>query len=364
VYILSVSRRSGELANTLHPVVPFVSIFLPSFLFTIPFFTRHRMSLSTMNTFILSASMLASFASAYTQVNVARPFMEKNIDPIVFPGSFTKSHLHSFYGSDAVVASTKSSAELQAGCTAADNPNDLSVYWVPTVLFTTDAGKTYAPVPVARFSAYYNLGETPTEVPIPQNLQMVAGDANAMTKDKMIASAASEWFCEGDPASPPDANGFPSKGCTTHLQQLLFFPQCVDPATLKTAYKDRRGGACPAGMKSMPQLRFSIRYDLRKALPKGWSGTAPVKLACGPAFCSHGDFINGWTEEAATNMVGTTAEKQHFLPVNGSLKQKACTPKDADPKNGVSTFAQSVAAMSKREVAAWGWESRPRLPRS
>ncbi|KAH7389462.1 hypothetical protein DE146DRAFT_163823 [Phaeosphaeria sp. MPI-PUGE-AT-0046c] len=321
------------------------------------------MSLSTMNTFIFSASMLASLASAYTQVNVPSPFMQKNIDPIVFPGSFTKSHLHSFYGSDAVVASTKTSAEIQKGCTAADNPNDLSVYWVPTVLYTADGGKTHAPVPVSRFSAYYNLGETPAEVPIPQDLQMVAGDASATTKDKMIASAASEWFCEGDAASPLDANGFPSKGCSTHLQQLLLFPQCVDPETLKTGYKDRRGGACPAGMKSMPQLRFSIRYDLRKVLPQGWTGTAPVKLACGPAWCSHGDFVNGWTEEAAKNMLATTMEKQKFSYAGGSLQKKSCAPKDADPAHGTSDYAKSVAVMAKREVLAWGWETRSRLAR-
>jgi hypothetical protein len=311
------------------------------------------MSLSTMNTFIFSAGMLASMVSAYTQVNVASPFMQKNIDPIVFPGSFTKSHLHSFYGSDAVTASTNTSAVLQAGCTAADNANDLSVYWVPTVLYTTDAGKTYLPVPVGRFSAYYNLGETPAEVAIPQDLQMVAGDASAMTKDKMIASAASEWFCENDPASPADVNGFPSKGCSTHLQQLLYFPQCVNEKTLETAYKDRRGGACPAGMKSMPQLRFSIRYDLRKALPKGWTGTAPIKLACGPAFCSHGDFINGWTPEAATNMIATTKEKMHFSLVTGKLTKKNCTPKDADPKHGVSDYAASVVAMGKSVKRSW-----------
>lgn len=314
-----------------------------------------------MNTFIFSASMLASLVSAYTQVNVASPFMQKNIDPIVFPGSFTKSHLHSFYGSDAVIASTKTSAEIQKGCTAADNPNDLSVYWVPTVLFTTDGGKTHAPVPVSRFSAYYNLGETPAEVPIPQDLQMVAGVASAMSQDKMIASAASEWFCEGDAASPLDANGFPSKGCSTHLQQLLLFPQCVDPATLKTGYKDRRGGACPAGMKSMPQLRFSIRYDLRKVLPQGWTGTAPVKLACGPAWCSHGDFINGWTEEAAKNMLATTMEKQKFSYAGGSLQKQDCKPVDADPANGTSDYAKSVAVMAKREVPAWGWETRSRM---
>jgi len=314
---------------------------------------RHRMSLSTMNSFVLSASLLASMASAYTQINVASPFMQKNIDPIVFPGSFTKSHLHSFYGSDAVTASTNTSAVLQGGCTAADNPNDFSIYWAPTVLSTADGGKTYAPVPVARFSAYYNLGETPAEVAIPQDLQMVAGDASAVTKDKMIASAQSEWFCENDPASPLDVNGFPSKSCSAHLQQLLYFPQCVNEKTLETGYKDRRGGACPAGMKSMPQLRFSIRYDLRKALPKGWTGTAPVKLACGPAWCSHGDFINGWTPESATNMIATTKEKQKFALVTGKAQKKDCTPKDADPKNGVSDYAASVAAMGKAVKRSW-----------
>jgi hypothetical protein len=344
----------------------FVSYTLPSFFqhFSYSIHYRHRLSLhTTMNTFLLSASMLASLTTAYTQINVAAPFMQKNIDPIVFPGSFSKSHLHSFYGSDAVTASTKTSAVLQAGCTNADNPNDFSIYWAPTVLYTTDAGKTYLPLPVGRFSAYYNLGETPAEIAIPQDLQMVAGDANARTKDKMIASAQSEWFCENDPASPLDANGFPSKGCSTHLQQLLYFPQCVNPTTLETAYKNKRGGVCPAGMKSMPQLRFSIRYDLRKVLPKGWTGTAPVKLACGPAWCSHGDFINGWTKEAAENMVATTKEKQHFMGVTGKVQKSACKPKDADPKHGTSDYAASVAAMGKRSVEAWGWETRSRLAR-
>lgn len=309
--------------------------------------------------------LFAGLASAYTQVNVASPFMQKNIDPIVFPGQHGKSHLHSFYGSDAVTAATNTSADLQTGCTNAENPNDLSVYWVPTVLYTADAGKTYKPVPVSRFSAYYNLGETPAEIAIPQNLKMVAGDASATTQAGMIAGAQSEWFCENGPASESDKNGFPSKTCAAHLQQLLYFPQCVDPTTLKTAYKDKRGGACPAGMKSMPQLRFSIRYDLRKALPKGWNGEAPVKLACGPAWCSHGDFINGWTEDAAVNMIATTKEKQKFSGVDGKLgkfnKGATCKGKDREPNKGTSDYAESVKAMVKREISSWGWESRSRL---
>ena len=58
----------------------------------------------------------------------------------------------------------------------------------------------------------------------------------------------------------------------------------------------------------MPQLRFSIRYDLRSVLPKGWSGTAPIQLASGNAYSSHGDFINGWTEEGGKGLVEATAE--------------------------------------------------------
>ncbi|WYZ44812.1 hypothetical protein EsH8_VIII_000128 [Colletotrichum jinshuiense] len=317
---------------------------------------------------LLAAGLLAGVAQAYTQVNVASPFMTKNIDPIVFPGQYDKSHLHSFFGSDAVTINTKTSAELQKGCTNAENPNDLSVYWIPTPLYTTDGGKTYKPMPVSRFSAYYNLGETEAEVAIPQNLQMVAGKATATTKADMPTDAQSSWGCENGGGESLDANGFPSTTCGTHVQQLLYFPQCVNTETLETGYKDRRGGSCPTGMKSMPQLRFSIRYDVRKVLPNGWSGTAPFKLACGPAWCSHGDFINGWTEEAATNMLATTKEKQKFSAVSGSLGAYnagvSCKSADADPSHGTSDYAESVAAMSKRDVESWGWQTKSRFVRS
>ncbi|KAK7755754.1 hypothetical protein SLS62_002367 [Diatrype stigma] len=317
----------------------------------------------------LAGGFATQLAHAYTQVNVASPFMYKNIDPIVFPGSFTESHLHSFFGSDAVTASTTASAELQQGCTNAENPNDLSVYWVPTLLY--QSGDSYEPVPVMRFSAYYNLGEAQAEVPIPQNLRMVAGEATATTAAEMPADAKVQWMCEGDDGSiAADANGFPSSTCSTHLQTLLYFPNCVNSESLETAYKSRTYGTanwCPEGMSSMPQLRFSIRYDLREVVPDGWSGEAPVKLACGNAFCSHGDFINGWTEEAAQNMVATTSDKYHFAAVDGNLgndgDQPSCTATDADPSHGTSDYAQSVALMGKRSLPSMGWSSRSRTAR-
>lgn len=87
--------------------------------------------LSSIQSGALRAAIVVGFAArvtnAYTQVNIASPFMTKNIDPIVLNGQYT-SHLHAFFGSDAVTANTSTSAVLQEGCTNAENPNDLSVY--------------------------------------------------------------------------------------------------------------------------------------------------------------------------------------------------------------------------------------------
>lgn len=75
-------------------------------------------------TLVLSTAV--SVARAYTVVAM-QGFMFKNIDPIVHPGEYN-SHMHTFFGSDAVNISTTASAELKTGCTTAENLNDHSVY--------------------------------------------------------------------------------------------------------------------------------------------------------------------------------------------------------------------------------------------
>lgn len=313
----------------------------------------------------LLASGLFSLAEGYTQVNIPSPFMYKNIDPIVFPDEYGKSHLHSFYGSDAVTIHTKKSEKLREGCTAAENINDLSSYWTPTLLYQ-NGGDSWEPVPVMRFSAYYGLGDNGPEIPFPENFKMVTGDAQAQTVDAMPSEIGSEWFCEGDEAGLLGANGFPTTTCSTHLQQILYFPQCVDTETLEYAYKDGEPGSyhsCPEGMQAVPQLRFSIRYDLRDVLPSGWSGEAPLQLACGNAYCSHGDFINGWTVEGGEALVQASSDKHEFQDLVGQGETMGCEPADADPEHGKSTYAESAALIAKREVSEWGWTSRSRTAR-
>ncbi len=70
--------------------------------------------------------LLMGTASALTDIE-NKPFMRKNIDPIVFPGKYI-SHMHSFYGSDAITKDLPTSENLQKGCPSGENPNDLSVY--------------------------------------------------------------------------------------------------------------------------------------------------------------------------------------------------------------------------------------------
>jgi hypothetical protein len=75
---------------------------------------------------LFSLLLATGLASAYTVTTVDQ-FMFKNIDPIVSPGQYV-SHMHSFFGSDAVTTNTSTSAELREGCSTARNPNDFSVY--------------------------------------------------------------------------------------------------------------------------------------------------------------------------------------------------------------------------------------------
>ncbi|KXH30971.1 hypothetical protein CSAL01_09176 [Colletotrichum salicis] len=215
---------------------------------------------------------------------------------------------------------------------------------VPTLFYKNKT--TTAPVPISRFSAYYVAIEN-AEVAIPQDYKVVVGNASAKSEAGTEPLAGIQWFCEGGPSSEKDINGFPFKTCNTCLQTTHLFHDCHWTATSKPANR------CPLGMKRMPQLRFSIRFDLCKALPDGWEGTAPLELACGPAYCTHGDFINGWLLEVAGNMLLANSTRE-FAGVDGPAGKynagSVCSAKnatDADPENGTSDYATSKQILQK-----------------
>jgi hypothetical protein len=316
----------------------------------------------------------ASLAYGYTVTNSGF-VMLKNIDPIVLPGEFT-SHLHTFFGSDAITVNTTTSKEVSSGCSTTENRNDKSSYCeattekypkatksfitgIPSLLHVKNG--TFTPIVPFRFSAYYVSIEN-AEIPIPQNFKTVAGNSSAQSQLDIKAETGVQWFCEGDDGEAKDITAFPTSTCTTHLQTLLLFPDCVNSTTLESGYSGRSNieiqtNRCPAGMQRIPQLRFSVRYDLRKIIPEGWSGAPPLTLSCGSSFCTHGDFINGWVEDAAENML-LANDKRKFAAVTGSLDDVAICPDsevaDADPENGTSDYLDSVALSNRKRSLRYG----------
>jgi len=221
--------------------------------------------------------------------------------------------------------------------------------------------QTYTPIKPMRFSAYYEQPES-AEIAIPQNYKDLAGNVSATSQVHIEDDAGISWFCEGESTDDSkDAAAFPTKTCSTHLQTLLLFHDCANPDTLESAYsanphynKAYGENWCPANMYRIPQLRFSIRYDLRKLLPDGWSGAPPLALACGSSYCTHGDFINGWLPEAAENMVQDAGSKREYFAVNGPLGDasagSACgaeNARDSDPTHGTSDYLESLQMMGK-----------------
>ncbi|KAK0723277.1 hypothetical protein B0T26DRAFT_740267 [Lasiosphaeria miniovina] len=209
--------------------------------------------------------------------------MLKNIDPIVLPGLY-KSHMRSFYGSDVVTKTLPITEELQKGCSSGENPNGVSVNWAST-LYHVD-GDSYTEVNPIMFSTYYeNIDKA--EILFPKDFYAVAGNGSAKSQDYI----------------------------DERINNMTWWD------IKKHAYAAVNGGCCLADMKRMPQLRFSIRYDVRKLIPEGWTGPPPLKLACGV-----------------------------FMRIDGARGEgeagSSCSPQDADPGNGTSDYKQSVAMMA------------------
>jgi hypothetical protein len=74
-------------------------------LFSVLLFFVSEILAYTMSHLVTLFLVYAGLANAYTVTN-AGFLVHKNIDPIVFPGQYNKSHLHSFFGSDAVTINT------------------------------------------------------------------------------------------------------------------------------------------------------------------------------------------------------------------------------------------------------------------
>lgn len=208
------------------------------------------------------------------------------IDPIVFPGRDGASHLHDFFGSRAVDASS-TGATLVGTDTSCDLAADSASYWSPAVFVD---GEKIDPVLA---TAYYRAAvgvDGSTVVPFPTGLMMIAGDQSASGPQPETVLG---WSCGG---SSRRTSELPTCASDTPLRLEITFPDCWNGVDLDTPGHRRhvhysQNGECPSGHPvSIPQLTFAVTYPLSGEIEK-------LRLASGEPHTAHADFVNGWDPE-------------------------------------------------------------------
>jgi len=205
-------------------------------------------------------------------VVVCEPTNRIKSDPIVAPGAVNEGtfmHEHLFVGQDGSASSNVVS--LMAGTSNCSVPGNHTLYWSPTLLKADGT-----PMIPYTTRLYYRVGTMHPEklVPIPQGLEMIAGNSMA-TNTTLQSPGRAGLYCRTigqhvggqteKQAFPPGANGSPVCEEGTVIAQSVVFPNCwngvVKYAKENFAYSET-DGTCPSGMKNIPQLTQEDRYDL------------------------------------------------------------------------------------------------------
>lgn len=218
-------------------------------------------------------------------------------DPILYPGAGS-SHLHTFFGN---TSSRAGVTDMNSGnSTCAGGTANLSSYWVPTMIDTSDNSV----VPGWRtmdFEAYYKSGyqgvQAQDVVDFPAGLRMIAGDMSRTYPDQW---GPVEYVCRNGGQS---SQSIPNCAVGDIMTMVVRFPQCWDGVNLDSPdHKSHMAyGAgwpdlgCPS---SHPVALTEITFNVYYQVPPG--GTSNWRLSSdtydGPAgYSGHGDWWNGWT---------------------------------------------------------------------
>ncbi|MFI0349806.1 DUF1996 domain-containing protein [Actinomadura sp. 9N407] len=184
-------------------------------------------------------------------------------------------HIHDYVG-NLTTDAFSTDESLAAGGTTCDN-GDLSTYYWPVI--RNRAGQDDSDR-AQQSTADGNVGEIvlPTRadisfrgnprskvVAMPRFLRMAVGDAKSATNG--LANARAFWTC----------SGFTNRGFTdkyplcpgdSQVMRVLDFASCWDGQNTDSAnHRDhvafpQRNGACPQGTQAIPQLRYTLSYDL------------------------------------------------------------------------------------------------------
>ena len=216
------------------------------------------------------------------------------IDPLLAPGNPNFWHAHDFFVNPSVSENSTLASLMQAGESAAAPTNNLSVYWVPSLMNTTTGDFV---TPLDSSIAYYAV-QKPLEpskiVDMPAGLSIIAGSA---VPSERQPTAVMFWNYIGT-STQYDHIPQGDEWQDLPLQAVIMFPQFWDGKSLTgTNFKDHmaydRGG--DGGPSShpylLPELQLQIHYG---HIPED----ASLVLTSDSMTADRPDYAPGWSMHA------------------------------------------------------------------
>jgi hypothetical protein len=182
-------------------------------------------------------------------------------------------HVHDYVGNKSTDANSTDDS-LHAAGTTCDRNNQSAFFW-PVVRLTDQKGTdvdedgggkdgNFGRILKPRSADLRFLGNEKGKVaPMPDDLQIITGDAKAVTNGDKNANA--QWTCTGFENRITDK--YPLCPAGSRLERILEFPSCWNGEDLFA--KDQRShmsfprddGSCKRGFKAIPKLRITLTYD-------------------------------------------------------------------------------------------------------
>ena len=225
---------------------------------------------------------------------------------------------HDFFGNTSTDASSTYTTLRQKATTTCTDLADSSAYWAPSLKLPdgTEVRPQYQ-------KTYYQTVNSPQNplTSFPDGLQLLAGNHQGTSPNPRISFLCNDGT--GYSSSAERTCTKPANGDTLQFNIGIQFPNCWDGKTIAakpsgTAHKPNavyadNNGACPADYpKHIPTVNMNVAYlfpgltslDLRTvqlSLDPIMNGDQRLEQ-WGSVYTAHGDFVNGWTEDAAKFM--------------------------------------------------------------
>jgi Domain of unknown function (DUF1996) len=195
---------------------------------------------------------------------------------IVAPGAANGAHHFHDYVGNKTTSGKSNDKSLAKGGTTCQNQADQSAYFWPVIRDITqngndvnkdgggkdnNKGKVLQP---SEAKIEFRGNAASKVVAMPNNLKVITGDAKAVTNGPKNANA--KWTCTG--FEDRTTVKYPLCPNGSQVERILDFPSCWDGKNTDSA--DHRShivfpqgnGACPKGFKAVPQLRYTLTYDV------------------------------------------------------------------------------------------------------